>query len=412
MRNTLAQWLEYYQTLHHTAIDLSLDRIRLVAQNMGLLPVSVPTFMVAGTNGKGTTLACLDALLREQGYCTGRLTSPHLIHYNERITLSDVPVADDLLIAAFSAIEQQRGDTTLSFFEINVLAALWVFRQAQVDVVLLEVGMGGRLDACNIVDADIAIITTVDLDHQAWLGDTRGKIGKEKAGIMRSGQPVILADPVMPDTVLTHAQQLGSPCYHYGADYHVSLLEDQWSLASGDHAWQALPVPHIPLNNAAAAMVALQCHRDFRVPTQAECQTVLSALQVTGRCQHMALACDVVLDVAHNPQSASYLAEHLQKHPVSGKTYALFSVLADKDITEIITPLFPIANQWHYAPLIGIERAATMAQMAACLPDNAVQHAMLSAGYEAIVQQVQPQDRIVIFGSFFTVAAMLEEIQP
>ena len=411
MRNTLAQWLEYYQALHHTAIDLSLDRIRLVAQNMGLLPVSVPTFMVAGTNGKGTTLACLDALLREQGCRTGRLTSPHLLHYNERITLSNVPVADDQLIAAFSAIEQQRGDTTLSFFEINVLATLWVFRQAQVDVVLLEVGMGGRLDACNIVDADVAIITTVDLDHQAWLGDTREKIGKEKAGIMRPGHPVILADPMMPDSVLTHAQQLGSPCYHCGADYHVSLVESQWSLVSGDHQWQTLPVPHIPLNNAAAAMVALQCHRDFRVPTQAECQTVLSALQVTGRCQHMALACDVVLDVAHNAQSAAYLAQHLQKHPVSGKTYALFSVLADKDIAEIITPLLPIVDQWHYAPLVDIERAASVTQMANCLPDHAVQQVTLSAGYEAMLHHVQPQDRIVIFGSFFTVAAMLEEIQ-
>lgn len=410
MRNTLAQWLEYYQTLHHTAIDLSLDRIRLVAQNMGLLPVSVPTFMVAGTNGKGTTLACLDALLREQGYCTGRLTSPHLIHYNERITLSDVPVADDLLIEAFSAIEQQRGDTTLSFFEINVLAALWVFQQQQVDVVLLEVGMGGRLDACNIVDADVAIITTVDLDHQAWLGDTREKIGKEKAGIMRPGQPVILADPIMPDTVLTHAQQLGSPCYHCGVDYHVLLLKDQWSLVSGDHVWQALPVPHTPFNNVAAAIVALQCHRDFRAPTQAECQKVLSDFYVTGRCHHMALVCDVVLDVAHNAQSAAYLAEHLQKHPVVGKTYALFSVLADKDIEAIVAPLLPSVDQWHYAPLIDIERAASVAQMAECLPDHALQQSTLSVGYKSMLQHVQPQDRIVIFGSFFTVAAMLEEI--
>ncbi len=405
----LTEWLNRIDAVHPQEMELGLARIRQVAQNLDLLPVKVPVFTVAGTNGKGTTVACLDACLRKLGYVTGTYTSPHLMRINERFTVSGEFITDDALCAIFAQIDAVRGEILLTFFEYCVLAALCWFQQAAVDVVILEVGLGGRLDAVNIVDADVAIIASIALDHQAWLGDTRAEIAREKAGIARAGKPVICGDLDPPETLSAAFQSIGALAQYAGVDYHVTQHVDHWQWQGYGHVYSALPMPQIPLQNAATVLAALHAVPSIAARLTPEVLTqVLTQLQVPGRYQTFVLATGktVVLDVAHNPHAAAHLAECLAKESKFTHTYALFSALADKDIKGIVQALVPHIDVWHYAALTD-ERAASLSTLAQALPDVAIAHDSVLQACQAVVAQMSTTDRLVILGSFFTVAAVL-----
>ncbi len=403
----IAEWCQYIESIHLQEMDLTLDRIRMVADQLNVLPVSVPVLMVAGTNGKGTTTAFLTHCLCQLGYDVGSHTSPHLLAINERFVINGQPITDDHLCQAFAAIEQARGKILLTFFEFCVLAALYWFRQCSVDVLVLEVGLGGRLDAVNVVDADVAIITNIALDHQQWLGPDRDAIGREKAGICRLGKPVICGDENPPDAMLATIQQAGAKLIQSNRDFCVELQDNTWQWRGMGYVYSNLPLPNIPLQNAATAMAALQCLPMLdKTFNSLFWRDALTQVRVLGRYQRFALPQQVIVDVAHNPDAAQYLLCQLQAHPVRGKTYALFSALADKDISGIVRTIAPAIDAWSYAPLT-CPRAASMVDLAAVLPTLAQREVDVLAACQKIISQLQPDDRLVVFGSFFTVGAVL-----
>lgn len=401
---TLDDWLRWQENLFLSAIKLGLGRIRRVAGKMGLLQLPVPVITVAGTNGKGSTCAMLTQILREQGYKVGAYTSPHLLRYNERIAVNGKPASDADICAAFSAIDKARGNIDLTYFEFGTLAAAWCFLRAGVDVMVLEVGLGGRLDAVNLWDADAAIITGIGIDHVEWLGSTREAIGREKAGIMRAGKPVICGDPQPPAIIAAEARRIGARLLQYGVDFTAEGLP-QPALA-GDVQWR----------NAACVVTALQQVADKLPVTPAAIRDGLAHVSLTGRLQRVRVQPEVVLDVAHNPQAAAELACWLKKNPVDGKTFAIFSILADKDIAGVVTIMADCIDAWHLVPLSG-SRA---------IGGKALEHKMRSAGLQAPIH-VYPDfqsvwkalrlnagkgDRVVVFGSFLVVSGMLEILVP
>lgn len=421
--NTLDEWLAWQETLHPSAIDLGLERIRPVLLCMGLQRPPCIVVTVGGTNGKGSSVAMLDAILRAAGYRVGVYTSPHLLHYNERICLHGTPVDDATLCAAFEAVDQARQDISLTYFEFGTLAAFSIFSAAQataspLDVVILEVGMGGRLDAVNLWDADVALVTTVGIDHTAWLGNTREEIALEKAGIFRAGRPAVCGDPDPPHTLLQHADAVGAPLYRFGRDFGYSADGSAWSWWSVAQRRHALPHPALrgpfQLQNAAGVLIVLELLGKVLPVNQSDIRHGLSGVQLPGRFQVLPGAPLRILDVAHNPHGAQVLAQSLSTQPCQGQTHAVMSMLADKDIDGVISVMRDVIDVWHVAGL-NVPRGVSGAQLAERLQVVMIAavhvHPSITAAYQQAVQLVDPaQGRVVVFGSFYTVAAILDTL--
>ena len=413
----LAGWLAYIEQQHPQAIALGLDRVERVRDAMGLVPC-VPVITVAGTNGKGSTCAMLEAILSAGGYRVGLYTSPHLLRYNERVRIAGREVDDAALAASFARVEAARteraGNARLTYFEFGTLAAVELFLRSSVDVMILEVGLGGRLDAVNAFDADCAIVTSVDLDHMDYLGSTREAIGHEKAGIFRSGKPAVISDPAPPESVLAHARALGARQLCLGTDFGFQAAPGEWSFWGPAGTRSGLNYPalcgRIQLRNASAALAALgELHPRLPV-SQQHVQRGLSEVRLAGRFQVLSGRPSVVLDVGHNPEAAKVLAENLSDAGPYASTRAVFGMLRDKDIDGVVGMLARQVDQWLVCTLPP-PRGALAAELAQVLR-RAGAHAVRefenpALAYAAACSEAADNDRILVFGSFHTVADVL-----
>ena len=413
--STLAEWLAYLETLHPKAIAMGLDRVSAVYARLGVV-LKCPVITVGGTNGKGSTCALLECMLRAGGYRVGAYTSPHLLHYNERVRVDAADATDDALLEAFAAVESARLTTPLTYFEFGTLATLWLLARAGLDVVVLEVGLGGRLDAVNVVDADVAIVTTVAIDHVDYLGTTREDIGREKAGIFRSGAFAICADRLPPATLLAQASAIGARLLRIGIDYDFTAHDGQWSYRGPGGTRHGLPIPALrgayQLANAATALAALDVlHGRLPVPMGAVREGLVS-VELPGRLQVLPGRPVTVLDVAHNPQAAAALADSLGSMGFHPQTWAVFGIMADKDIGSVIAALLPRVDRWYVASLPA-PRGATALDLRQRLETAGVAPAAIrdfndpDSAYRAAREAVTEADRIIVFGSFLTVAAAL-----
>ena len=412
---SLGDWLTRLERLHPATIELGLDRVRRVKDAMRLAP-AFPVLVVGGTNGKGSTCAYLEAILGAAGYKTGLYTSPHLLRYNERVRVAGCEASDAELVHAFERVDAARGDVSLTYFEFGTLAAMRQFIDAGVDVVILEVGLGGRLDAVNVFDADVAIVTGVDLDHMDYLGDTREAIGFEKAGIYRAGRPAVCADPDPPAALLDQARRIGAELRCLGREFSTESTGAAWTYRGPAWQWRALPLPAlagpIQLRNAAGALALLEAVQARLPVSEAAIRAGLVAARVAGRFQRIASAPDVIVDVAHNPDAARALAATLRANPVSGRTLAVVGMLADKDAEGVFAALAGCVDAW-WTCTPDSPRARDAASLAdslrrqggnapvAARPD--VKTALAAARGAA-----REGDRILVFGSFYTVAAVLD----
>jgi dihydrofolate synthase/folylpolyglutamate synthase len=410
---SLADWLEQQQQSHPSAIDLTLERVREVARRLGLLTPAYHVITVGGTNGKGSTVAFLDCLLRAAGQSTGRFTSPHLVRYNERICVGGREAGDAELVECFERIEAARREITLTFFEYSTLAALEYFRRAHVDAVVLEVGLGGRLDATNIIDSDVAVVCSVGLDHVDWLGDTLEQIGREKAGIFRPARPAVLGSSDLPDSVASVIEEIGAFPVVRDRDFRAQRHSNGWDFECNSLRLRNLPPPALAgprqIDNAATALAALAV-ADFGVDlTHGLVSEALRATRLPGRFQVIPGDVEWVLDVAHNVPAARVLAENLDALPAR-RTIAVFGILGDKDIRGILATLFQSVDAWIPITLEG-PRSVSAQLLAAQLPPGAsiVELATdVAAGCRAARKAAVDGDRIVVFGSFLTVGPALE----
>ncbi|MGM3191607.1 bifunctional tetrahydrofolate synthase/dihydrofolate synthase [Dickeya dadantii subsp. dieffenbachiae] len=402
----LATWLHYLEHLHFQTIDLGLDRIHLAAERLHLLQPAPRVFTVAGTNGKGTTCCTLESILIAAGLRVGVYSSPHLLRYTERVRIQGRELPESSHAEAFAAIEASRNGTSLTYFEFGTLAALWLFKQAQLDVVILEVGLGGRLDATNIVDADVAVVTSIALDHTDWLGNDRESIGREKAGIFRGNRPAVVGEPDMPASIAAVAQEKGAQLFRRGSDWQFSLQNDGWRWQSGDVHYDGLPIPTVPLANAATALAALQAS-DITLTVDVIHQGLRQA-QLPGRFQIVSEKPLLILDVAHNPHAAAYLAARLADLPHAGRVRAVIGMLADKDIPGTLAHLKPQVDVWYCAPLEGPRGAdagllATHLESCTSFPD-------VATAWRQAMQDAGEDDVVIVCGSFHTVAHVMEAL--
>ncbi|WP_413732254.1 bifunctional tetrahydrofolate synthase/dihydrofolate synthase [Sodalis sp. RH20] len=404
----LAAWLHYLERLHAKTIDLGLDRVGLVAADMALLRPAPRVITVAGTNGKGTTCRLIEAVLLAAGFKVGVYSSPHLLHYTERVRIQGRELPEARHSAAMAAVEAGRGATSLSYFEFGTLAAFWLFKQAQLDVVVLEVGLGGRLDATNIVDADVAVITSIALDHTELLGPDRESIGREKAGILRAGRPAVVGEPDRPASIDSTALAVGALLYCRDRDWRFSRDGDTWDWRDQQSALTGLPLPLIPLENAATALAAL---RRFPLPVSDQAiRRGLAEASLPGRFQVVGQRPLRILDVAHNPHAAGYLAQRLATLKIRGKVRAVVGMLADKDIAGTLGCLRGQVAEWYCATLIDA-RGATAAQLAAYL-DHARQFDDVASAWRQALQDADADDCVLVFGSFHTVAPIVAITDP
>jgi dihydrofolate synthase/folylpolyglutamate synthase len=414
----LAEWLAWQETLHPNAIDLGLDRLQRTLDRLKWQRPACPVITVAGTNGKGSCVALTARILNEAGHRVGTFTSPHLLRYNERIVIDGVEVPDEALVAAFERIDAARGEDTLTFFEFNAAAALLVFADAELDVIVLEVGMGGRLDAVNVVDADVALVTSIDLDHCDWLGRDRETIGREKAGIFRAGRPAIFGSRDMPVSIRESAQQIGADLQQLGHDFDWVRSGAQWTWRGRTGEQRDLPASalhgEIQYDNAAAVLAALAALESrLRVPRSA-IERGLQTVALPGRFQVVRQSSpqpiEWILDVAHNPAAARTLAAQLAARATSGRTIAVCGVLGDKDVEGIVGELRNSFDTWVVVGLQGARALApdALASRVRNLGANVeVVAADVVAGCLAAEALAQPGDRIVVFGSFLTVGPAL-----
>ncbi len=415
MPRTLADWLHHYEALHPRPIDMGLERVGEVWRRLGSPRPAPLCLVVGGTNGKGSTVACLEACLRAAGHRVGAYTSPHLLRYNERIRIDGEDVSDAALCGAFERIEAARGEIALTYFEAGTLAAFVLMAESPLEAAVLEIGLGGRLDAVNLVDGDAAILTSVDLDHMDYLGPTREHIGAEKAWIFRRGCPAILAEPDPPASVLIHAERIGTDLYRL-PEIAVEACGN-WSLPLPDGQALRLPPPGLPgpsqRRNAAAATLALWALREhWRYSPEALAAGIGSA-RATGRLQRLPLAVETWVDVAHNPESARELANWLARQP-SRRTVAVYAALADKDLAAIVEPLLPVVEGWVLHDLRpSSPRAAEPALLRAALHGAPVftEAPDMPAALASATAAAGAQGRVLVFGSFLTVADALRAVQ-
>jgi dihydrofolate synthase/folylpolyglutamate synthase len=414
---SLADWLAYLEQLHPSAIDMGLDRVQLVSARLGLTRPAPLVVTVTGTNGKGSTCAFIASLLTSQGMQVGIYSSPHLLRYNERVQLNGCEASDQELCEAFAAVEAARGEVSLTYFEMGTLAAFWLFERAQLDATVLEVGLGGRLDAVNIVDADLAVITNIGLDHADWLGDTRESVAYEKAGIMRAGKPVLCGDLEAPVPLLQQAGSRKAPLLLRGRDFDLALEACAWHWrgvgpAGAPLELHGLPLLSLPMENAA---IALQAYASLGLPWDAEVlSAALEQARVTGRLdrRHITLRgrkVSLLLDVGHNPHAASYLAQRLDQRPIAGRRLAVFGLLADKDLNGVLDALQAPVADWAVAPL-PTSRTQSATQLSAALLERGApvsEYASIEQALDAQCAKAEPDDEVLVFGSFYCVAAAL-----
>jgi len=413
--STLADWLHWQEQLHPDEIELGLGRINQVFRQLHPEPPSFNVITVAGTNGKGSSVALLEAILLAAGYRVAAYTSPHLLRYNERVRLQGQAVNDALLCEAFARIDHARGDISLTYFEFGTLAALDIFYRQGIDVAILEVGMGGRLDAVNIIDADVALITAIDVDHEKWLGNDREIIGLEKAGIMRPHRPVISSDLATPLSVVRHANDLGAQLFCLGKDFSIVPEVSGWAFKDKESiSRNALPLPALrgehQLHNAAGVLKVLQCI-DTSLPVSAQAlREGLLSVSLAGRFQVIPAEVMTILDVAHNPQSAAVLAQMLKIQQCGGRTLAVVGMLADKPVNDTLAALIPCIEAWFLGSLSKIPRGAEAEKLRVALSGasaSVMTYSDVAKAYHAARQQAMPGDRIVVFGSFYTVAEVM-----
>ncbi len=418
---TLDDWLAHCERLHPKTIDMGLERVKAVAERMGL-KFDCPIITVAGTNGKGSTCAMLEAILLEAGYRTGVYTSPHLVHFEERCRVRGDIVSSADLIACFACVERARAlngdEISLTYFEFTTLAILQLLADAKLDVVILEVGLGGRLDAVNILDTDCAVITSIDLDHMEFLGHDRESIGLEKAGIMRAGKPVVVSDPVPPQSILDHAAQVGADLWRFGHDFNFSGDKLQWGWAGRGRRYAGLAYPALrganQLVNASGVLAALTALRD-RLPITAQAvRNGLSMVELPGRFQIIPGQPTLVLDVAHNPHAVAALTENLDAMGFYPCTHAVFGAMADKDLLPMFARVGPLIDKWYFTDLPTARAATGEALRATWQAANSRGDAGATAykspeeALQAAVKAANPADRIVVFGSFYTVGGILK----
>ena len=415
-KHSLREWLDYQQQIHPAGIELGLGRLREVWLRLHPGQFQPLIISVAGTNGKGSSVAYLDAILRAASWRVGSYTSPHLIRYNERIHINSEEVRDDDLCAAFERIEACRGEVTLTYFEFGTLAALDLFSRHQLDVVILEVGLGGRLDAVNLVDADAALVTSIGIDHQAWLGNNRDDIGAEKAGILRAGRPAVYAEADMPAGFLGAATAIGAKLYHAGDDYHYTTAQDGWSWQCGGALHDALPVLSMrgdyQMQNAAGVMMVLHLLRQ-QLPVSPEALRLgLMQAKLSGRFQVIEGEPPIILDVAHNQEAAAELAGNLGSMQIRGKLRAVFSMYADKPLQSVVSTLENVVDEWYIYPLDD-ERGSSAEELHAAVL-QAAGHAgvncsdSLPDAFQDAKKASAAGDVILIFGSFQVVGEALE----
>lgn len=443
---TLSAWLEVLEQRHPSTIDLGLERIGVVAERLQANTFSAPVITVAGTNGKGSTVATLVAIAVAAGWRVLSYTSPHLLHFNERICCNGEAISDEQMVTALDAVDAVRGDISLTYFEHTTLAAFWWFQRQQADLIILEVGLGGRLDAVNLIDADVAVITSIGLDHQDWLGHTLPEIAREKAGILRPGRPVVFGEREPEAILLTLAKALAAPTWVKGHDYDFALCTDNGLDGVATHSWQwsaklaknsaeakksvvtdstlvkasapfdcvysLLPTPIVACENAATAIAALHVLSqvsNLQISADA-IRRGLAAVRIMGRAQKIASAPEVWLDVGHNPQGVAFLWQQLPAPRAGQQTHLVIAMLADKDIDAVIACCTPYVSHWWPASLAGprassAERIASLL-VARGLHAEALYDDVLSA-YEGARQSASANDRIVVLGSFLTVSAVL-----
>jgi len=418
---SLADWLAYLEQLHPTAIDMGLDRVRAVAARMAMTRPAPLVVTVTGTNGKGSTCAFIASLLNAQGLKIGSYSSPHLLRYNERVLLSGREASDAELCEAFSVVEAARGEISLTYFEMGTLAAFWLFERAGLDAVVLEVGLGGRLDAVNIVDADLAVITNIGLDHADWLGNSRESVAYEKAGILREGKPALCGDLDPPQPLLDHANSLSAPLLLRGRDFDLAMGAGDWHWRGVDAAGaplelHGLPLLTLPMENAA---LALQAYAMLGLPWDPErLASALLQTRVVGRLDSRQVLWNgrriaLLLDVGHNPHAAAFLAQRLEQRPVVGTRRAVFGLLADKDLTGVLDALAPSISDWAVAPL-PTPRTQSATQLAQALLERGAsvsEYATIEQALDAQCARAESVDEILVFGSFYCVAAALEWLE-
>lgn len=443
-QSSLQDWLGYIERIHSKPIDMGLDRVEEVKKRLNLDTSNSVVFTVAGTNGKGSTCAMLESILVQAGYRVGLYTSPHILHFNERARLQGEPVTDAQLIEAFEHVETARTQTaaavSLSYFEFTTLAILWIFCRQNLEVMVLEVGLGGRLDAVNVFEPDCAICTSVDMDHQAFLGNTREAIGREKAGIFRSGKPAIVSDPSPPQSVVDHANQIGADLWLFARDFNFSGDKQQWAYGGRSIRRGALAYPALrganQLLNASAALAALESVKDrLPMPAQSIRQGFL-LVDWPGRFQVLPGQPTIILDVGHNPHAAAHLRESLDGMGFFPYTHCIFGMLADKDAVGVVNQLKDRVDHWHCVPLeggrgrdagnleqavraAGVEgqafdwegnaRAVKQGGIPKQVPERSLQkYSSLSQAYQLVTQAAAANDRILVFGSFVLIAEVLK----
>lgn len=419
---TLSDWLAHCAAQHPKTMDLSLERTVEVARRLAIR-FTVPVITVAGTNGKGSTCAMLESIASHAGYRTGLYQKPELVHFEERCRVNGAPVQAAELVPHFAAVESARGEITLTQFEFSTLAIARLLSMAPVDLVILEVGLGGRYDSVNAFDSDCAVITSIDLDHTEWLGPDRESIGLEKAQIMRPGKPAIVSDPLPPQSVVKHGEAIGADLWLVGRDFNHAGDRQQWSWSGRNRRYNGMAYPALrganQLVNAAGAIAALESLRD-RLPITAQAvRTGLALVELPGRFQVIPGQPALVLDVAHNPQSVGALALNLDAMGFFPRTQAVFAALRDKDIAGLLTRMVPLVDVWHCCALPSPrampldELVAVVREATAGRQDVAVHaHASPAAALAAAAAMADPTDRIVVFGSFYTVGGVLREGLP
>ncbi|MDR0227406.1 MAG: bifunctional tetrahydrofolate synthase/dihydrofolate synthase [Burkholderiaceae bacterium] len=425
---TLDAWLAYCEQLHPKNIALGLDRVREVAQRMDLR-FDCPVITVAGTNGKGSTCAMLEAVALQSGFRPGVYTSPHLVHFEERCRVGGEIVRAAELLPHFEAVEQARvqgSAVELTYFEFTTLAILRLMSLSRLDVAILEVGLGGRLDATNVIDADCAVITSIDIDHVEFLGPDRESIGREKAGIMRAGRPVVVSDPMPPQSVIDHAQALGADLWRFGQDFNFSGDKQQWGWAGRGRRYAGLAYPALrganQLVNASGALAALEAIR-ARLPVTAQAvRTGLAMVELPGRFQIIPGQPTLVLDVAHNPHSVAALTANLDAMGYFPCTHAVFGAMHDKDLAPMLAKVGPLIDRWYLTdlPTPRAESAQALREKIESLQQTAGMRrdAVLATfagpqqALDAAVAAADPADRIVVFGSFYTVGGVLHDGPP
>lgn len=420
--DSLEDWLDWQEIFHPRSIDLGLDRVARVFQALNFDEIKIPTIIVGGTNGKGSCIAFLEAIYRAQGFRVGAYTSPHLLKYNERIKINGVAVSDEMICQAFERIDSVRDGVSLSYFEFGTLAALDVFYRSELDIQLLEVGLGGRLDAVNIIDADVSLITSVCIDHVDWLGETRDAIGYEKAGIFRAGVPAVIGDLDPPQSLLKRAIDKHTPLFRIGNEFNFYTKAGAWDWRCSDNnhsEYLSLPEPSLKgehqYRNAASVLMAVEQMQSLLPVSEEAIHVGLQNTQLKGRFQLVEGDIPVLLDVAHNALAVRILYDYLEKNFPGKKIHAVFSMMRDKEIKGVIEIITPLINQWYIAPLSN-PRAASKPFMRECfskcmLNNVSFDYDDFNEAYASAEKNADKDDLILVFGSFFLVSEYLARLK-